>query len=337
MIWWSERSGWGHFYLLRPRRQAQERHHLRHVAGQPRSSRWMPRTARSTSAATPASRARTSTIKHLYRVQARRHRPDAARSRATPTTVLVPVAVASKFVVDNCIARGRGARRRRCATTTGRRSWIWRRPTCRGLQETGWKMPETFMVKAADGVTDLYGNMWKPFDFDPKKKYPIIAHVYPGPQTGGRDAHLHGRTARNMQLAQLGFIVIQVGPPRRHARSGRRRTTASATSTCATTAWPTRRPPSSSWPPGIPCIDIERVGIYGHSGGGFMSAAALLQKPYNEFFKAAVASRRQPRQQHLQQLLVRAVPRPEGGPDQGGGEGQDEAADDRDRAGLRRR
>src|SRR5262249_36883923 len=51
------------------------------------------------------------------------------------------------------------------------------------LYEVGWKMPETFVVKAADGVTDLYGNLWKPFDFDAKKKYPVIAHVYPGPQT----------------------------------------------------------------------------------------------------------------------------------------------------------
>src|SRR5205085_1885338 len=50
------------------------------------------------------------------------------------------------------------------------------------LLETGWKMPETFVVKAADGVTDLFGNLWKPYDFDPKKRYPIVAHVYPGPQ-----------------------------------------------------------------------------------------------------------------------------------------------------------
>ena len=54
------------------------------------------------------------------------------------------------------------------------------------LYEAGWKMPETFTVKAADGVTRLYGNMWKPFDFDPKKKYPIILHVYPGPQQEGQ-------------------------------------------------------------------------------------------------------------------------------------------------------
>ena len=51
------------------------------------------------------------------------------------------------------------------------------------LKELGWKPPETFVVKAADGVTDIYGNIWKPFDFDSTKKYPIVANVYPGPQT----------------------------------------------------------------------------------------------------------------------------------------------------------
>ena len=65
-------------------------------------------------------------------------------------------------------------------------------------------MPETFTVKAADGVTDLYGNMWKPFDFDPKKKYPIIAHVYPGPQTEGVTLHASRRTARTCNWPSSG-------------------------------------------------------------------------------------------------------------------------------------
>jgi dipeptidyl-peptidase 4 len=51
------------------------------------------------------------------------------------------------------------------------------------LDQAGWRLPEPFTVKAADGVTDLYGVMYKPFDFDPERKYPIVAYVYPGPQT----------------------------------------------------------------------------------------------------------------------------------------------------------
>jgi dipeptidyl aminopeptidase/acylaminoacyl peptidase len=156
------------------------------------------------------------------------------------------------------------------------------------LYEAGWKMPETFVVKAADGVTDLYGNLWKPFDFDPKKKYPIIAHVYPGPQQEGV-THMFSAINPNQQLAQLGFIVIQVGhrggaPTRSKAYHSysyfNLRDYGLADKKAAIEQLAARHP----------FIDIERVGIYGHSGGGFMSAAAVLQKPYNEFFKAAVAS-----------------------------------------------
>jgi dipeptidyl-peptidase-4 len=149
-------------------------------------------------------------------------------------------------------------------------------------------MPETFTVKAADGVTDLYGNMWKPFDFDPKKKYPIIAHVYPGPQTEGV-VYRFSAYSTNMQMAQLGFIVIQVGhrggsPERSKAYHSfgyfNLRDYGLVDKKAAIEALAARHA----------FIDLNRVGIYGHSGGGFMSAAAVLQKPYNEFFKAAVAS-----------------------------------------------
>jgi dipeptidyl-peptidase 4 len=156
------------------------------------------------------------------------------------------------------------------------------------LREVGWKMPETFTVKAADGVTDLYGQMWKPFDFDARKKYPIIANVYPGPQTESM-THSFQPIAPQQQLAQLNFIVIQVGnrggsPLRSKAYQ-------------AYSYWNMRDYGLADKKAAIEqlaarCgfIDIDRVGIYGHSGGGFMSAAALLVKPYNEFFKVAVSS-----------------------------------------------
>jgi dipeptidyl aminopeptidase/acylaminoacyl peptidase len=156
------------------------------------------------------------------------------------------------------------------------------------LLRTGWTMPETFTVKAADGTTDLYGNMWKPFDFDSSKKYPIICYVYPGPQQEGV-THAFSAYSSYMQLAQLGFIVIQVGhrggtPERSKAYHSygyfNLRDFGLADKKAAIEALAARHP----------FIDLDRVGIYGHSGGGFMSAAALLQKPYNEFFKAAVAS-----------------------------------------------
>ncbi len=156
------------------------------------------------------------------------------------------------------------------------------------IEAMGWEMPETFVVKAADGVTDIYGNMWKPFDFDPDSTYPIIAHVYPGPQT---ESVSFGFSAANQrqELAQLGFIVIQIGnrggSPQRSAAYhsfgyfdlrdyGLADKKAGIEQLAAMNSW----------------IDLDNVGIYGHSGGGFMTAAALLLPPYNQFFTAGASS-----------------------------------------------
>ena len=78
------------------------------------------------------------------------------------------------------------------------------------LLAAGYKYPETFKVKAADGITDLYGVMYKPFNFDSTKLYPIIEYVYPGPQTEAVDSRFNF-SHRTDRLAQFGFIVITVG------------------------------------------------------------------------------------------------------------------------------
>jgi dipeptidyl aminopeptidase/acylaminoacyl peptidase len=78
------------------------------------------------------------------------------------------------------------------------------------LLANGFKYPEPFQVKADDGITDLYGVMYKPFDFDPRKRYPVIEYVYPGPQTEAVSKTFSPRSA-NVALAQMGFIVIEVG------------------------------------------------------------------------------------------------------------------------------
>jgi dipeptidyl aminopeptidase/acylaminoacyl peptidase len=156
-----------------------------------------------------------------------------------------------------------------------------------GLEQRGWKPPTPFVVKAADGVTDIYGNMWKPFDFDSTKTYPIIAHVYPGPQTESVNTTFRG-DAGEQELAQLGFIVIQIGnrggsPLRSVAYHrygyGNARDYALADKKAGIEELAARYP----W------IDINRVGIYGHSGGGFLTAAAMLEPPYNDFFKVGVS------------------------------------------------
>jgi dipeptidyl aminopeptidase/acylaminoacyl peptidase len=156
------------------------------------------------------------------------------------------------------------------------------------LVEFGWRPPETFVVKAADGVTDIYGNMWKPFDFDPAKSYPIIAHVYPGPQTEQVTTTFSANPVQQ-QLAQLGFVVIQIGN-----RGGSPLRSAAYHSygyfNLRDYGLDDKRAGIQELAKRHPWIDVERVGIYGHSGGGFMTAAALLVPPYNDFFKVGVSS-----------------------------------------------
>ncbi|MDD8031968.1 MAG: DPP IV N-terminal domain-containing protein [Acidobacteriota bacterium] len=155
------------------------------------------------------------------------------------------------------------------------------------LFEMGFQFPETFKVKADDGKTDLYGVMYKPFDFDENKKYPIIAYVYPGPQTESVDKSFSARGDRTWRLAQFGFIVITVGNRGGHpSRSkwyhnygyGNLRDYGLADKKAAIEQLAARHP----------YIDLKKVGIFGHSGGGFMSTAAMLVYP--DFFKVAVSS-----------------------------------------------
>jgi dipeptidyl aminopeptidase/acylaminoacyl peptidase len=156
----------------------------------------------------------------------------------------------------------------------------------KALKEAGYKFPEPFQVKADDGITDLYGVLYKPFDFDPNKKYPIIAFVYPGPQTESVTKTFTPRNDR-VALAQFGFIVIEVGNRGGHPQRskwyhnygyGNLRDYGLADKKAAIEQLARRHQ----------FIDIDRVGIYGHSGGGFMSTAAMLVYP--DFFKVAVSS-----------------------------------------------
>ncbi len=154
------------------------------------------------------------------------------------------------------------------------------------LFAAGYRFPEPFRVKAADGVTDLYGVMYKPFDFDSTRVYPIIDYVYPGPQVEATVYPFARMSVRTDRLAQAGFIVITVGNRGGHpSRSkwyhnygyGNLRDYGLADQKAAIEQLADR----------YAFIDINRVGIHGHSGGGFMSTAAILQYP--DFFKVAVS------------------------------------------------
>ena len=154
------------------------------------------------------------------------------------------------------------------------------------LLASGYKFPTPFKVKAADGVTDLYGYMYKPYDFDSTKVYPIIDYVYPGPQTEGNNEVWSKGFTRTDRLAQIGFIVITVGQRGGHPNRskwyhnfgyGNMRDYPLEDHKYAVQQLAAR----------YPFIDINRVGMHGHSGGGFMSTAAILKYP--DFYKAAVS------------------------------------------------
>ena len=154
------------------------------------------------------------------------------------------------------------------------------------LLAAGYQFPEPFKVKAADGVTDLYGVMYKPFDFDSTQVYPVIDYVYPGPQVEATVYPFTRMSVRTDRLAQAGFIVVTVGNRGGHpSRSkwyhnysyGNLRDYGLADQKAAIIQLADK----------YKFIDIDRVGIHGHSGGGFMSTAAILQYP--DFFKVAVS------------------------------------------------
>jgi dipeptidyl aminopeptidase/acylaminoacyl peptidase len=306
MIWWSERSGWGHFYLYG--RDGKLKNPI--TSGAWRASRIVDIDAKNRLLYfTGNGREAGENIyyNHLYRVRFDgtdltcldpsmppsaslyagepdfNHREEGCRGM-NHRSYLSP---SKRYIVTSC-SRIDYPTMSYVLDEKGNRVMDLEQTDLRVLMKAGWKLPETFCVKAADGVTTLYGNLWKPFDFDPKKKYPVIAHVYPGPQQEGV-SHTFSAYSTNMQLAQLGFIVVQVGhrggtPERSKAYHSygyfNLRDYALADKKAALEQLGARQP----------YLDLDRVGIYGHSGGGFLSAAALLQKPYNEFFKVAVAS-----------------------------------------------
>ena len=154
------------------------------------------------------------------------------------------------------------------------------------LKAAGWVPPVPITVKARDGKTTLYGMMFKPSHFDASKKYPIIDYVYPGPQTGSvRGRNFSAARADHQAMAELGFIVVAIdgmGTPWRSksfhdAWYGRMEDNTLPDQVAALKELGRRYP----W------IALDRVGIWGHSGGGNATAGAMFRYP--DFFKVGWA------------------------------------------------
>jgi dipeptidyl-peptidase 4 len=154
------------------------------------------------------------------------------------------------------------------------------------LVATGWKPPTPIVVKARDGITDLYGLMYKPTTLDPAKKYPIVNHIYPGPQTGSVGGRSFSPARGDAQaLAELGFVIVEIdgmGTPWRSKKFHEVYFGDMADNTL-----PDQIAGMKELAARYPWVDLDRAGIYGHSGGGFATGAAMFHYP--DFFKVGIS------------------------------------------------
>jgi dipeptidyl-peptidase 4 len=154
------------------------------------------------------------------------------------------------------------------------------------LTQTGWKAPQPIVVKARDGQTDLYGLMFTPTTLDQKKKYPIINYIYPGPQGGSVGSWSFSPAfGDNQALAELGFVVVAIEGTCNPLRS--KKFHDACYGNMADNTLPDQITGMQQLAQKYPFIDLNRVGIWGHSGGGFATAAAMFRYP--EFFKVGVS------------------------------------------------
>lgn len=283
IIHWSERDGWGHFYLFDGKGKLKNQitkgaFHCEEIVSIDEKSRILYFTANGKEAKEDPY------YVHLYRIN----------FDGSGMKLLNPgnfdhasnMNDESAFFVDN-FSRVNTVPQSVLLDRNGNKMMTLETADLSLLMASGYKFPEPFKVKADDGITDIYGVMYKPFDFDTKKKYPIIEYVYPGPQTEAVNKSFNKSMDRTDRLAQFGYVVITVGNRGGNpARSkwyhtfgyGNLRDYGLADKKAAVEQLAAQ----------YNYIDADRVGITGHSGGGFMSTAAMLVYP--DFFKVAVSN-----------------------------------------------
>ncbi len=153
------------------------------------------------------------------------------------------------------------------------------------LTAAGWKPPEVFVAKGRDGTTDIWGVVFKPTNFDPSKKYPVIENIYAGPQGSFVPKNFSVNNAMR-NLAELGFIVVQIDGMGTLNRSKAFHDV--AWKNLGDAGFPDRILWHKAYAARNPWYDISRVGIYGTSAGGQNSLGGMLFHP--EFYKAAVSA-----------------------------------------------
>jgi dipeptidyl-peptidase 4 len=283
LIWWSERDGWGHFYLYGKdgtlkRQLTSGPFHTAGAARVDASLRKLYFTANG------KEKGEDPYYEHLYSVSL--DGGAVALLNKGDFNHEISINDAGSFFISN-FSRVNTVPASVLYDRNGAKIMDLETADLGQLFAAGYKFPEPFTFKADDGITDLFGVMYKPFDFDSTRSYPLVQYVYPGPQTEAVNKSFGRGMDRTDRLAQFGFVVVTLGNRGGHpARSkwyhnygyGDMRDYGLADKKAAVDQLADRHS----------FIDRNKVGIHGHSGGGFMSTAALLVYP--DVFKVAVSS-----------------------------------------------
>lgn len=285
LLWYSPRDGWSHLYLY----DLRTGEHVRRLT----AGDWNVVDVMHVDepgglvyfTAAGLEPARDPYFRHLYRVPLQGGEP----ALLTPEDAdhVITMAPSGRYFVDS-YSRVDAAPVTLVRQADGGPALDLERADISRLEATGWPRPIPFTATARDGATEIHGILFRPSDFDPDRRYPIINHIYPGPQAGsiGPRTFQASRRGNAQALAELGFIVVQVdalGTPMRSADFH-----AHYHGDLADNGLPDQIGAMRQLADRHPWIDLSRVGIYGHSGGGFATAAALLRHP--DFFHVGVAS-----------------------------------------------
>lgn len=285
VVWWSERDGWGHLYLFDAATGAMKNRitegpwmvvDLLHVDGGRRLA-WF----------TAVGREEGENLYHRHLYQASLDGGPVRRLTPEPGDHNITVSPSGAFFVDqygaydappvSVVRDGDG----QVVTELEEADFS-------ELLALGWRYATPFTAKARDGITPVHGFLYFPSDFDEDASYPVVDYIYPGPQVGpirSRQASV-AQAGNAAALAELGFIVFVVdafGTPLRNkafhdAYYGDMRDNGLPDHIAALRQLAAR----------YPQMDLDRVGIFGHSGGGFSSTDAILSYP--DFFKVAVST-----------------------------------------------
>jgi len=297
IIWYAQRDGWGHLYLYDGATGEQIRQltsgpfNVSRIAHINETERW------AAFMAIGREPGRDPYLNHLYRVSLDGGQPELLTPDDADHTVRY--SPTGTFFVD-IFSRTDVPPVTQVRTASGSLVLDLERADITPLLATGWTAPERFTAKARDGVTDIYGVIVRPSHLDPNLSYPVIDSIYAGPQvnvapttftdaTPFTDSFRSGRGAGFWQaqaLAELGFVVVMVdglGMPGRsrayHDVSYRNLGDGGIVDHISAIQQLGDR---------YPYLDLSRVGIYGHSAGGYASAHAMLAFP--DFYKVCVSS-----------------------------------------------